>query len=902
MSDWAREIRRRLEGLALDAHRETEIVEELAQHLEDRYRELRARGGREDEARAAALAELDSGPQGLAQALGRVERTGAPASPWGAGGDGLVADLGRDLRHGLRLLLRAPGFAGVAVLTLGLGIGANTAIFSVVHAVLLDDLPYREPDRLVTIWEDNRRDSIPRDDVSPANFLDWRERQRVFEAMAFSNPWSFDDASGEEPETVQSALVSEGFFDILGIRPHLGRTFTPEDHVAGRSQVVVLTHGLWQRRFGADPAVLGRVLRLSDQPYQVIGVLPRELELRLHDREREMYAPQVWNESLQRQRRATYLKVIARLRPGVTLAQARAAMEAIAANLARELPPTNAGVGAAVVPLREHLVGRVRPALVVLLGAVGFVLLIACANVANLLLARGTHRARELAIRATLGAARGRLVRQILAESLLLALLGAAAGLAFAQWTLQAIVAASPGHLPRAERIGLDAAVLAFTAGLAILVSLLAGLFPALELARGDGAGALREDARTSTAAPARRRVRSGLVVAEVALALVLMAGAGLLVRSFRALLRVDPGFAPDNAVVLQTFLWRRYPAPEQRRAYVREALDRIRMLPGVLSAGVTTALPLLASSTSFSMPVAVEGRPRPPAGEEPTAFVTVATSGFFEALRIPLLRGRLFDEHDGADARPVAVVSDAMAARLWPGEDPLGKRFGIGSTGPSRSGAPVTLEVIGVVGSTRHQGLDDEPRPEFFLPHSQSPSGSIAFVVRTSGDPRHQVPALKDAVWGRDRAQSFYAVATMDELVAGSLAQRRFNLVLLGSFGALAALLAAVGIYGVLAYNVTQRTHEIGIRMTLGAKRGDVFGLVLGEGMRLAGMGVLLGLAGALALTRLLRDLLYALSPADPLTFLGVTLALGAVAFAACAVPALRAVRIDPVTAMRYE
>ena len=901
MSDWAREIRRRLEGLALDAHRETEIVEELAQHLDDRYRELRAQGRDEEEACAAALADLDSG-RGLAELLGRVERTGAPAPPLGVGGGGLVADLGQDLRHGLRLLLRGPGFAAVAVLTLGLGIGANTAIFSVVHAVLLDALPYHDPDRLVTLWEDNRRDSIPRDDVSPANFMDWRERQDVFEAMAFGNPWSFDDTSGGEPETVQSALVSQGFFDILGMRPLLGRTFAPEDHEAGRSRVVILTHGLWQRRFGADPAVIGRVLRLSDEPYVVVGVLPRELELRLFDRQRDMYAPQVWNEAMRRQRRATYLKVIARLRPGVTLAQAQAAMEAIAGNLAREMPQTNAGVGAAVVPLREHLVGRVRPALLVLLGAVGFVLLIACANVANLLLARGTHRARELAIRATLGAARGRLVRQILAESLLLALLGAAAGLALAQWTLRVIVAASPGHLPRAEQIGLDGTVLGFTAALAVLVSLVAGLFPALELARGDGVSALREDGRTATATPARRRVRSGLVVAEVALALVLMAGAGLLVRSFRALLRVDPGFAPDNAVVLQTFLWRRYQTPEQRLAYVGEALDRIQALPGVAAAGVTTALPLLESSTDFSVAVKVEGRPEPPSGEEPTAFVAIATSGFFAALRIPLLRGRLFHELDTADSQPVAVVSDAMAARLWPGEDPLGKRFAVGSTGPSRSGAPVTMEVIGVVGSTRHQGLADEPRSEFFRPHSQSPSGSVAFVVRTAGDPHRSTPVLKEAVWGRDRAQSFYTVATMDELIAGSLAQRRFTLVLLGSFGALAALLAAVGIYGVLSYNVTQRTHEIGIRLTLGARRGDVFRLVLGEGMRLAAAGVALGLAGALALTRLLRGLLFSLSPADPLTFLGVTLALGFVALAACSVPAFRAIRMDPMTAMRYE
>ncbi|MGH9937479.1 MAG: ABC transporter permease, partial [Blastocatellia bacterium] len=544
-----------------------------------------------------------------------------------------------------RTLLKNPGFTLVAVVTLALGVGVNTAIFSVVNGVLLRPLPFNQPERIVTLWENNSKDGIERDDVSPANFLDWRERSRSFEEMAFANPWSLDYTGKTEPETWRAARVSPGFFRILGAQAMVGRTFLPEEYETGRNQVVVLSYGLWQRRFGAEPKVVGQKLTLDGQPMTVVGVMPPEFKLHLFDREEEFWWPQTPDESMRQQRRATYLKVIARLKPGVTVEQARAEMGSIASNLGSEYPRTNAGIGVTTVSLTEKMTGHVRTALLVLLGAVAAVLLIACANVANLLLARGNEREREFAIRAAIGAGRARLARQTLTESLLLAVSGCIGGVLLAAWGIDLIVALSPGDVPRIEQVRLDRATLLFVAGLSFLTALIFGLAPAMQFSKPNLNNCLKESSQTATGGSTRRRLRSALVISEIALALVLLVGAGLLIRRFYTLLKTDPGFAADKLVALQTFIWDRYGKPDERAAYVKQVTEKMKSVPGVQAVGVTTALPFFESSMDSSYPFTIEGRPAPPAGQEPTVFATIATNDYFAAMGVPLLRGRLFSE-----------------------------------------------------------------------------------------------------------------------------------------------------------------------------------------------------------------------------------------------------------------
>jgi predicted permease len=807
----------------------------------------------------------------------------------------------QDVRYGARMLLKNPGFTFVAVLVLALGIGANTALFSVVNGVLLRPLPYGDPERIVTLWERNERDGIARDDVSPANFLDWQERATAFSEIAFANPFSFDYTGGDEPEVLRNALVSRGFFQILGTNALHGRTFLPEEYEAGKSQVVVLGHGLWQRRFGGDPKIVGRTLTLDDKPYTVVGVMPPEFRLHLFDKPEEMWSPQVLTENLRSQRKATYLKVIARLKPGATVEGARAEMDAIAARLAEEHPSTNQGVGITTITLPEQMTGAWRPALLVLLGAVGCVLLIACANVASLLLARGATREREFAIRGAVGASRLRLVRQLLTENLMLAALGCAGGLALAAWGVDLIVALNPADIPRIEQVGLDGATLGFAIGVSLITALVFGLVPALAYSKTDLNLSLKESGRGTTTGLAGSRLRGGLVVMEIALSFVLLIGAGLLLRSFVGLLRVDPGFAPDKVLALQTFIWDKYTTPEQRTAYVNEALERIKSLPGVEAAGVTTALPLLESSSNTSVPLVIEGQPAPPTGQEPVAQATIATGDYFSAMGARLLGGRLFNQFDTKDSPKVALINETMRRRYWAGEDPLGRKFTVRSTRGEGQSA-ITLEVVGVVGDLRHEGLDKEPRPEFFRPHTQSPSGSIIFVVRTTGDPASLIPALKARLWEINRAQPFYYVSTMEQLLSDSLKARRFSLALLALFATLALVLAVTGIYGVMSFTAGRRTHEIGVRMALGAGRLDVLKLVIGQGMRLALVGVAIGSIVSLALTRVMSSLLYGVSASDPTTFAGIALLLTVVAFLACYVPARRAASVDPLAALRHE
>jgi putative ABC transport system permease protein len=816
----------------------------------------------------------------------------------------------QDLRFGLRMLVKRPAFTLIAVTTLALGIGASTAIFSVVNGVLLRPLPYSQPERIVTLWENNTKDGIVRDDVSPANFLDWRERASSFEALASANPYSLDYQGPREPETWQAALVSDGFFNTLGVNAYLGRTFLPEEYRDGinfddnrqrKSFPIVLSYSLWQRRFGGDRALIGQKLTLDGLPATVVGVLPPDFQLNLFEQEKQIYVPQAPDEDWRQQRRATYLKILGRLKPGVTVEQARAEMQTIATNLATEYPQTNGGVGVTVVPLAEQLTGQVRPALLILFGAVGFVLLIACANVANLLLARGAEREREFAIRAAVGAERTRLVRQLLTESLVLALVGCAGGLMLAVWGVDAILALSPGNIPRLDQVRLDRATLLFTAALGCVTALIFGLVPALQFSRPNLHNCLKESALTATGSAARQRLRGALVVAEIALSLVLLVGAGLLLRSFFTLVQTDPGFAAEKIVALQAFIYDRYPKPEERAAYVEQVLAKLKAVPGVTAAGVTTAIPFLESSLDASLPFNVEGRPASLPGQEPTVYWTVASSEYFATLGMSLQRGRTFNQFDKTDAPPVALINETMARRHFPNEDPVGRKLLVPRR--QRGNAPAqAIEIIGVVSDIRHDGLDKEPRAEHYRPYPQIAHGSLIFAVRTSADAASLIPTLKTRVWEVNSTQPIYAVATLDNLVFESLKPRRFSLLLLGAFAALALALAVVGIYGVMSFATTQRTHEIGVRLALGASVSDILKLILRQGLRLTLMGVALGLTLALLLTRLLNTLVYGVSTYDPLTFVGVSVLLIAVALLACWLPARRATKVDPLVALRCE
>jgi putative ABC transport system permease protein len=806
----------------------------------------------------------------------------------------------RDVRYSSRMLFKHPVYTTIAIVTLALGIGANAAIFSIINAVLLRSLPYPQPDQIVTVWENNTKENIPRDDVSPANFLDLRERQQSFSQLAFANPDSLDYTSGAEPEVIRGANVSEGFFRVFEARAMYGRTFLPEEHQAGKNQVVVLSYGAWQRRFGGDPNLVGRTLTLDGQPTTVVGVMPADFRLYLFDRDEEMWAPQVPVDSMKQQRKATYLKVVGRLKPGVTLAQAQAELNNIAGQLAQENPNTNQGVGITAVTLPEHLKGKWRNALWILFAAVGLVLLIACANVANLSLARGSEREREFAIRAAIGAGRRRIVRQLLIESLLLGIVGCAGGLLLALWGVDLIVAYNPGDIPRIDQVSLNSVTLAFVTVIGFLTTLIFGLAPALQLSKPDLQSCLKES-QSSTATAARHRLRNTFVVTQIALAFVLLAGAGLVLRSFVSLLRVDPGFAADKVVAIQAFIWERYNKPELRDAYVKETLGKIETLPGVEAAGVTTAIPLLDSSRTSSLPFAVEGRAPLPTGAEPVAQFTVASPNYFSAIGASLLNGRSFNQFDSKDSPSVAIINETMAKRNWPGENPVGAKFTLKRGARDARGGSV-LEVVGVVTDQRQDGLEKIPRAEFFIPYSQAPSGSTIFVVRTKGDPNVLLQSLKERIWESNKTQPFYAVTTMDQLVRDSLKARRFNLVLLAGLAALALVLASVGIYGVISFTTGQRTHEIGVRMALGAQTRDIIRLVVSEGMTLTLIGVAIGLVASLVVTRFLTSLLFNISPTDPVTFIFISMLLGVVALSACYFPARRATKVDPLVALRYE
>lgn len=822
-----------------------------------------------------------------------ASETGAAIS---SGGAPLLPAFLSDLRHAARVLLAHRAFALVSILTLALGIGVNTAIFSAVYSILLRPLPFRDPEPVVSLARKDTRYADAYNNVAPADFLDWRDRSRSLSEFAVVEPWSYELTGNGEPIYLRASRVSAAFFPLLGIQPLHGRLFLPEEYELGNTSVVLLSHALWQQRFGGDLSIVGRTILLDNQTYLVAGVLPPSARLRLFEKDEELWSPLYFHEALRTQRSGGSWRVLARLRPGIAPAAAQAEMDTIAAQISEENPRTHHGVGVSIIPLRDFLVGRVRPALLVLLGAVVLVLFIACANIANLLLARGNDRHREWAIRAALGAGRARLAAQLLAESLLLATLGCAAGLLLALGVLHLIHIFGPAEIRGLADLRLDLPVLAFAIAVSLLAALSASLVPAMRATTPD----LRQPLHSDSAAPPgspRSRLGAALIAGEVALAVVLLAGAGLLLRSFSQLLRVHPGFSPDRVAALQVFVWGQYPTAAGRIEYFRRAEERLLALPGVEAVGTVSALPFLgASSIAISVPIQIEGQSPAAPGEAPMVHSTIVTAGYFRTLAIPQIRGRGFSDSDTESSPRVALINETLARRFWPGQDPIGRHF----TVPARQ--PVTFEVIGVVGDVLHTGLDAAPRPEFFRPFKQAAFGSMTFVVRTARDPAAALPSMKSALWEVNNQLPFWSATTMDTLVSGTLAERRFVAALVGLFSALALLLAAVGIYGMISYATGRRTQEIGVRIALGAGRREILTLVLRQGMRLPAIGAALGVLAALGMTRLLAKNLFGVRPSDPLSFAAAVLLLGLVALLACYLPARRAARLDPVTALRHE
>ena len=803
--------------------------------------------------------------------------------------------LWQDLRFGVRLMLSKPGFALIAIVSLALGIGANTAIFSLVDAVLLRPLPFREPERLVIVWEDASSIGFPRNTPAPANYADWKSQNRVFEDMAALSWQSYNLTEDGEPERVEAQAVTANFFSLLGIKPELGRTFSQEEDQPGRNRVVLVSHGLWQRRFGGDPAFVGREILLNGEKRTVLGVMPPGFQFLAKDT--GLWVPIAFSPGQLANRDGHYLTVVARLKPGVTTAQAGADIAGISERLRRDYPQSNFGLGSLVISLREQLAGDVRLALIVLLVAVGFVLLIACANIANLLLSRGAARHREIAVRSALGAGRGRIVRQLLTESVVLAAAGGIAGLIFASWSFSFLKQIIPDSMSLNATVGIDARVFGFTLLLSLLTGIIFGLAPALQAAKVDLNEALKLSGGRSGTGTGHRRMRGALIVTEVALALVLLVGAGLLIQTFVRLRALDIGLNPENVLTLRTTLpLGKYGELAKRTAFYQQVLERVRSVPGVVSAGYTTAVPLTwkGGTNSFT----VEGH-EPGPGQD--ANFRQVSPGYMETIGIKLREGRYLTDRDDSQAQPVAIINATMARQFWQGENALGRRFKNDGDESQR-----WFTVVGIVGDVKEMGLEAPAKPEMFFPYQQM-GGTLwniprDLIVRTTGDPLSITPALRQAIWSVDSSQPISNIRTMDEILAEEVAQRRVGMTMLVAFATLALLLASLGIYGVISYSVTQRTQEIGIRMALGASRGDVLRLVMTDGLRLAATGVAIGLGAAFAMTRLMAGLLYGVSASDPRTLAVVTVLLTAVALLACYVPARRATKVDPMIALRYE
>jgi putative ABC transport system permease protein len=809
------------------------------------------------------------------------------------------------------MLLKRPGFTIIAVLTLALGIGANTAIFSVVNAVVLRPLPYAAPDRLVMIWE-----TMPGNDkrwVAPGNFVDWQKQNQSFEqiaAYANTSLTNLNLTGATEPEKLTGVAVTMNIFSTLGVEAALGRTFLPEDEQREGGRVVVLSDGLWQRRFGADPNILGQAITLDDKSYIVIGVMPQGFRFPVQS---EIWIPggrgsavppslmaQFPDSDLSIERDVHIYSVVGRLKPSVTLAQAQAEMTTISGRLSEAYPDTNSGLGVNTIPLHQQIVGGVSSILYILLGAVAFVLLIACTNVANLLLAHATQRERELAIRLALGAGRFRLIRQMLTESLLLSLTGGALGLLIAMWGVDLFIGLSPGDIPRLNEVGVDGRLLGFTLFISLLTGIGFGLLPALQATRLDPQNALKEGGSKATEGLRRRGARNLLVVAEIALAQVLLIGAGLLIMSFVRLQAVDPGFNPSNLLTARVSLSvAKYSDRAKKMAFYDQVLERLRAIPGARSAALVMNLPL--SGSNMNRGFQVEGRPEPKPDENISVDYQVISPGYFSTMEIPLLRGRAFTDADNEGAPRVAIVNEVMARKYFPGEDPLGKRIAFGDTSKEES----WRTIVGIAGDVRHASVDEPPFPGAYTPYRQDRESwaRMGLLVRAEeGDASNLATALRKEVMAVDPQQAVSNVQTMEQLMAASITRPRFVMLLLGLLSAIALALSAVGIYGLMAYSIIERTHEIGIRMALGAQARDVLRMVVAQGLKLIVTGLLIGVIGALLLTRLMKSLLFGVSAVDPVTFCAVSVLLTVVALLACYIPARRATRVDPMEALRYE
>jgi len=878
---WMRAMLRR-------ARTEREMGEEMRFHLEARAADLMRNGVAEPEALRQARLEFGGAETAKDQCRDAVGVT-------------FLETLMQDIRHGIRTMMRAPLFTIVTIAVLALGIGANTAIFSVVDAVLLRPLAYRDSDQLVTILMNGDNP------VSVANYIDWRDQSRSFSTMGAADYWSPNLTGIDSPEHIYGLKVTQNLLPMLGIDPMFGRLFVEGEDKEGADREVILSYKLWQRRFSSDPSVLGKQILLDGNAYVVVGVMPRGFQFAPFWANAELWVPNAFGSRIHN-RGGNSLRIFARLKDGASLTQARAEIAGITRRLEQQFPGTNRNV--VVTPLKEKVVGPIETPLLVLLAAVIFVLLITCANVAHMLLARAASRQKEVAVRAALGARRGRIVRQFLTESLLLGGLGGAVGLALAAIATRALIAISPDSIPRVQSVTIDWRAALFLAGATILTSVGFGLAPALQASSIDVNDTLKEGGRSQSEGKSRNRLRSLLVISEFALALMLLIGAGLMIRTFAALQAVDAGFNPHNVIsMVVSVAGSREADPGRRAIFYPQLLERVRSLPGIQAAGGINHLPLAGDEWGWSF--VIEGRPKPRPGESPRVVYRIVTPGYFEAMRLPLIRGRDITDADTATAPGVVIINERAAKEYWPGEDPIGKRV----TFDDDPKNPTWVTVIGIAKNAKQDSWAAEPGPEAYLAAFQNrdfmgDSGAqaadhetyITLVARTTGDPAALASAMKEAAWSFDRNLAISQVVTMDGVVAEATAQPRFEMLLLTIFAAVALVLASVGIYGVISYAASRRTHEIGVRMSLGATPSQVLLLVVQQGMRMALAGSLLGIAGALVLARLMTKLLYGVHPADPITFASVAIGLAIVAIVACYLPARRAMRVNPVAALRCE
>jgi putative ABC transport system permease protein len=881
-------LRLRLQALFFKSRLEEELDEEVRFHLEREVEENIARGMSPEEARMAAL-----------RSFGGVERVKEESRD--ERGVRLLEEIWQDLRYGVRMFSSCPGFTLAAIIALALGVGANTAIFSVVNALLIRPLPYKDPDQLVMVWEHYQKDGSPHNLAAPANLIDWKEQNHSFEGMAaFSTPTSHNFTGGDAPERIVGIRVSAGFFQILGVKTEIGRLFIDEEDQPNNNFVFIIAHSLWQRRFGGDPNVINKTFMLSGRSHMLVGVLPPSFKMppdfqysTLEDI--EMWTPLALPPEARQRRSSHPYNVIARLRPGVTLDMAQTEMNAIANHLQQVFPGSNKDWGVAVSPMKVEFSGRISLVVFILFGAVCFVLLIACANVANLLLARATVRQKEIALRSAIGATRLRLIRQMLTESVLLALLGGLLGALLARLGVSILIALRPGNIPRIGDVNIDGRVLAYTLIIAVLAGVFFGLAPALHLSKPNINENLGQGSWGGGQAQRSNRLRGLLVLLEIALALVLLVGAGLMIRSFLRLRQVNPGFNCTNVLAFQMTLPSvKYKSGAESEAFYEQVLQRLKALPGVEAAARVSELPF--SGDQFDNTFTIEGRPPASPGKDPHANLRIISHDYFRVMGIPFRRGRAFTEQETSDRQGAVIINEAMAGHFWAGEDPIGKRMtiDIGEKGPRT--------IVGVVGDIRHYALNVEPKPEMYvltLPMSQR---TMNMVVRFVNNPESLAASARREVQAIDKDQPIYSIATMEKVIDKSVADQRFIMLLLSILASVALILAVVGIFAVMSYWVTQRTHEFGIRMALGAQRRDILKLVIGEGMVLTGCGVALGIIIAFILTRIMSGTLYQVSTTDLISFFSGSLLLGSVALLATVIPGYRATKVDPMVALRAE